>query len=605
MSSHHFSLVFICFVLCFFVNASLGQSCATWNGEPSICAQSPQYQPGMQFYVPPGWTAEEMIEQLVGATSATFSFVATNSEELFVCQMASIAGLCSSWLRPCDNTSFPITVPVQQCSTVCEALWKECLQFAEMADAVDQVGLAWYRPEGHPLPLVCETAYELYGQDNVSRPLFETPEYNVTIGNQTKSFSCYNQTKYSGYLVTQCPDPMQVFMDGVFPRCFFVCPFPYYEEENYDALNIIQVVLGWLSLISTAVTFILFALNPMLRKFPINMLFFLLLSLHILSWGMVMPSLASDGKEGIWCGGEDQPYDELTEKENMKIEKDENGKDVYFSELIMGDNAVAKNTACSIQGGIIYFGILSATVWWCLVGFNTGFSVLLLLLGRFEEMEQKTWFQRTKMGVFFFLGVILPLILSISLFTADAFGFMYSSAFCFITDEEDKAFLIAFWFAPSGFMLLICLTCTIFTVFHLVRTAMKQGGKLLLRTVPNLSRIIAFMLVFLVCYVFIFSYDIHLARNSEAINEETQKYVNCLLWPFGGNAGKECQFDEELAGFPGAVIKSLAFSSLGLLTSLALLCNQGPWTFVLRSVSHVVTKGTSSKSDLKMTITAE
>ncbi|KAL6072725.1 hypothetical protein QOT17_005272 [Balamuthia mandrillaris] len=579
------------------------QSCAVWDGHPAICAQSPDYQPGMLFYVPPGWTAEAMIQQLTGVTLGTIT-VPPIYDIHKICMHGAVASTCSSWLRPCDNTTFPFPVPVQQCRTVCEVLWAKCGEVARLSDAEDLMGVGFWRPEGHGLPILCDQAYDVYTLDNVTHPMYEQGDYQVTINNITRAFSCYNQTKYDNYQFTECPEPMKFFEDV--QQCYFICPFPYYEEEQYDALNIIQVVLGWFSLMATAVTFLLSIINPALRKFPISMLYFLLLSLHLLAWGMVLPSLVPDGKEQIWCGGEDQPYEDLTVNER-RLEVDETtGAETLVTAVSVEETAVAISTACSIQGALIYHGIVSATVWWCLIGFNTGYSVLLILVDRYEELEKKVWYVRIKQSVFYTIGLGVPMLFSIILFASDAFGFLYSSAFCFITDKEDSAFLIAFWFVPSGIMLFVCISCTLFTVVHIVRSALRQGGGLMLKSVPNLSRILAFMLVFLLCYIFIFTYDLYLASNSEAIHKESELYVNCLITPFGTNAGRDCEFDTDLAGFPGAVIKSLAFSALGLTVSVTLLCNPTPWAFYFKSVRRFVSSTMSRKnSSLKMTIVSE
>ena len=135
---------------------------------------------------------------------------------------------------------------------------------------------------------------------------------------------------------------------------------------------------------------------------------------------------------------------------------------------------------------------------------------------------------------------------------------MYSSFSCFVTNEDNYAWSLTFWFLPVGISLILGVTLFIMAIIRvtILFITIKKITKLLM----FYPRLLLFLFLFLVMFIFIVAYNIQVANNSSAINQGYADFYTCLLL-----GATTCSLPNDVTNYNLVMLKAWAISSLGTL----------------------------------------
>lgn len=138
---------------------------------------------------------------------------------------------------------------------------------------------------------------------------------------------------------------------------------------------------------------------------------------------------------------------------------------------------------------------------------------------------------------------------------------MTASFSCFVSQEDNDAWILVFFFIPVGIALLIGFACFFIAIVKILVAAIKLRKPQLLL---NYFRLLCFIFIFLFIYSFIFSYHITIASNASTINEGYGVYFDCLLDPYLVSSSGTCSLSDSVSNYNLTMLKAFAICCLGL-----------------------------------------
>ena len=121
-----------------------------------------------------------------------------------------------------------------------------------------------------------------------------------------------------------------------------------------------------------------YLINPRFRKFPSNLVLMTSVAVHLVAWGVVLPSMMGD--ERMWCDHTDVATPEVTfSSDTAKVSFQETLS--FFNNplcALQGNNLFPpslSNSSLQLVGAILQFSILASTYWWCQIGLNSMLQV--------------------------------------------------------------------------------------------------------------------------------------------------------------------------------------------------------------------------------------
>ncbi|KAL6080197.1 hypothetical protein QOT17_000574 [Balamuthia mandrillaris] len=404
------------------------------------------------------------------------------------------------------------------------------------------VGIGLYFPPNSSAPLTCQE------QDTNGESFYQTANYTVAVSlpNQTQTIyhdmQCNNMATRNGSYVI-CEEPLYTLEKS--NECGFICPLPSYNDGQLDSIKVLQLVLGWFS---------------WLRQFPSNLILMTAVAAHAESVGMILPTFF--GYDNTWCS-----FDTTYLMPNSYVENRMLTVDFDIEALTVNSGL------CTFQGWLVQMAFLSSTMWWGIVACNMFLSVFF---GK-KLPTTKAW----NIGLqvtFHVCGWVVPVVLMTIPAAAGQIGFAPGASFCSL-DSADIYFLV-FWAIPIGSVLLVGTLLFLASLIRLLQYARKV--KELKKTCGTYFRVILFILIYLCLISFIFSYSLRVVSAKDAIEEGYSDYYLCLL-----SRQPDCSLSEEVHNFGLAVLRSIGYSSLGLLLFFNFCISPSMATFWWRFFKHV------------------
>ncbi|KAL6060301.1 hypothetical protein QOT17_013600 [Balamuthia mandrillaris] len=445
---------------------------------------------------------------------------------------------CATYLRPCprvhqnitnNNDSFLVT-PIQPCSSTCFDYIQMCSEYLKTTGF--PIGMALYYPPGFEPPMMCNET------DTNGAPFYQSNSYNVSTNNQTENsivLEC-NGIHSNSSTVVICEDPLRNVENK--NACGFTCPLPAYSDSQYDGIKVLQLVLGWLSWAGSLIVVLSYALHNKLRKFPSNLILMAAVAAHAESVGMILPTFF--GYHNTWCG-----FDTVYLMPEFFARDTVVGVDFQMEEMAVHSGL------CTFQGWLVQMGFLSSTMWWGIVAFNMFLSVFF----GSKLPDTKVWTTGLQV-VFHVCGWAVPAFLMMIPAAADKIAFAPGASFCSL-DSADVHFLV-FWGLPVGIILLVGTVLFVASLTRLLLFA-RQLNKLK-KTCGTYLRVVLFIFIYLVLIAFIFAYSLRVVTAEDTIEDGYSEYYLCLLFRL-----PHCSLSEEVHNYGLAVLRSIGYSSLGLM----------------------------------------
>ena len=340
-----------------------------------------------------------------------------------------------------------------------------------------------------------------------------------------------------------CQDPLTTDERG---NCAFACPLPTLTDSEYLSAKVMQGVLGWISWLTTLFLIASYAADPKLRRFPKCMVPMTAVSAHIISGGIVLPTLV--GHDQIWCGGET-----LYVRPNGVQTLDQYFLPDYTFSFSISDLSFGTGP-CTFQGSLIQFGFISVNLWWTAIALN----MLVELVARKRLPTEKLWYRWTMFATYFVAVNGLSATLTIVPASAGAIEFASGATYCFI---QEGAWQDATWFAPVGLSLLVGST---FFAASLVIIAVAMARLRSVKKMVEKWRILAFILLFMVLFVFVFAYNVQVESHKDDINSGYSAYFRCLV----DSATSSCSLPDSVSNYDLVMLRGFAISSLGFFLSM-------------------------------------
>ncbi|KAL6060314.1 hypothetical protein QOT17_013613 [Balamuthia mandrillaris] len=532
-------LLFCWWTLCFHAD---GQTCEPWDKIPSFCAQFEEWQGSdVHIYVPKNASLAALEESvayainLVGALGYDGSLASR-------CNHMWVRLNCATHLRPCARVKtanayiaealVQLEAPVQPCKSTCLEYVNACTEYVESFGL--HVGGSLYFPPGFEAPLTC------LENDTNGEPLYQTAHYAVqsTAAKRAFEVQCNELPANGTFLV--CEPPLTT-VEGT-NDCAFVCPLPAYKEDQYDAVKTLQLVFGWLSWVGSMIVILSYSLHSKLRRFPSNLIRMTAIAAHLESVGMILPTFF--GYNNTWCGFDTQYLMPDSRIANQQL-----------SLSFRIESLLVHSPLCTFQGWLIQFGFLSSTMWWGIVALNICLKVYFSKL----MPKKKVWSVGLQV-IFHVCGWVVPAFLMLIPAARDEINFAPGGTFCSLSSAD--AFFLAFWAIPVGIILLVGTLLFVSSLVRLLWFA-RQLNKLR-KTCETYFRVILFVLVYLSLISFIFAYSLRVVTAKDTIEDGYSNYYQCLITI----KKKDCSLPAQVHNYPLAVLRSIGYSSLGLLLFL-------------------------------------
>ncbi|KAL6061311.1 Frizzled-9 [Balamuthia mandrillaris] len=570
-------LTVVWFGLCALLLCAQGvssDSCARWSGLPMVC-QKFGLKPGQWVFVPEWINGGEFNERLVNGTDDLLAIVIDRTRsaqflapDLGVCAGDAMRMVCMSWLRPCLLTEDgqPVIFPQQTCHEVCEDYVEKCFNITNAMGIPPGVG--FLKPKNITRALwSCDMpddgaqntkfypeASSLNNNTFVTAPLYSNSTSEPTLVNASNTQCRMGETTKVG-AGSICNEPLVANEDGL---CVFECPLPSLTEKQYDELDIIQSVFGWLSWAGSMFICLSYFAHPKLRSFPANLILMTAISAHVASLAFILPTFV--GTEEVWCDGGTEFLPRMAFKDTSLTGGRLNPSDA-LAVVFDVDSLLVKGPWCSVQGLLLQFGFLSGTFWWCIVVGN--------IFSEVYYPHMKDQLHKIKMVAYHGLAWGLPAIFTIIPLAADRIAFPNAASVCFISYEDSNAFQLAFWFIPIGLLLLSGFIFFLASLGRLIplllRTTTNDGNKRKLKLVAVYARLLLFVAIQFCLYLFIFCHTIVVESNKEEIGRAYEDYYSCLLFiNYPDYPRDSCSLGGSVTNlFPLIVLKGIGFSILG------------------------------------------
>ncbi|KAL6051978.1 Frizzled-9 [Balamuthia mandrillaris] len=555
----------LCLAVCLLLlRGGWADTCQQWSGVPVVCQQF-GLKPGQWLFVPEWFNGGEVDERLVGGMNdlelividRTYSaqFLAPKLQE---CAGGAMKFVCTSWLRPCVMVDDkPVVFPQQTCHKTCVDYVNNCTELLTGAGVAPGVG--YLKPRGitwdlwscdMPDEAAHNTSFYQAANYSFTAPLLEDRNTLVNVSTQ-----CNPADKVEGPAGVSCNSPLEANEEGV---CVFTCPLPSLTESQYDALEIIQYLFGWLSWAGSMFLCLSYAGHPQLRSFPANLILMTAASAHIASLAFILPTFV--GKEDVWCdgGAEFVPYVYV----NQPTAGGRQDPSDAVTIQVDADSLLVKGSWCSLQGLLLQFGFLSGTFWWAIVVFNIFLEVY------FPKLKDRV--RTSKVIAYHCIAWGLPAVFTIIPVAADRISFNNAGSFCFISYEDSNAYQMACWFIPVGLVLLAGSIFFLLSLGKLIPLFLKTSDRKKRRKLMGVySRLMLFVAGLLGVYLFIFIYTIVTESNKDEISEGYEDYYSCLLFVnYPDYPRDSCSLSASVTYYPLVVLRALGFSILGFLLFL-------------------------------------
>ncbi|KAL6060327.1 hypothetical protein QOT17_013624 [Balamuthia mandrillaris] len=571
--------IFLVAVTCSLMFVALvdGQTCEKWDRAPSYCTQFEGWRGSdVHIYVPANLTLSLLTETVSIAINVVGAL--GNDDTLpSRCHQFWARLNCATFLRPCalirdEETGYTrnccrvwseteeelfIETPHQPCHTTC--LEYERGSTKSSSDALCRgylealgfpFGSGLYLPPGHSVPMTCE---EL---DTTGEAFYQTDIYNITHNNATFPMHCNHLEADGTFLV--CEDPLHTVEQR--SECGFTCPLPSYTESNYDTLKVLQLVLGWLSWAGSFAVILSYALHHKLRQFPSNLILMAAVAAHAESVGVILPTFF--GYDNTWCG-----FDTAYVVPDISIE---NRQVVLHFDI---EDMSLHSGLCTFQGWLLQMGFLSSTMWWGIVAFNMFLSVFFG-----KKLPNTKAFTIGLQVVLHVCGWAVPCLLMLIPAAADQITFSPGSTFCSL--GYANAYFLTFWALPVGIILFVGTILFISSMIRLLSFARKL--KELKKTCGTYFRVTLFILIYLTLISFIFAYSLRVVTAKDTIEDGYSEYYTCLL-----ARQPDCHLSETVHNFGLAVLRSIGYSSLGLMLFLNFCISPSMARFWWRFLQHL------------------
>ncbi|KAL6072414.1 hypothetical protein QOT17_005550 [Balamuthia mandrillaris] len=532
-----------------------GGTCQPRSNRASFCSQFPGMAEGDLIFVddrkvplPDGTLVQNSIVVqelwLEGTLKLSLLRLPTLTER---CGDLLLNSLCSTFLRPCIvNGDEVLAQPVMPCHQDCKGFLEEC------DGQVAFPGAAMWLPEGEMIQEggVLECNETDINARNISFWQNETYLWEDSESGWQTTLACLRVNV----------EDSTVSCDGELvstgKRCAVPCPAPGVTDEQYETIHIMQSVLGVLSWLGSILLIAAFLMSPSLRSFPANLVLMVGICAHIAAWAMIVPLVA--GYDEVWCGDEVFTPDVTMEVEVATVEFDM-------------ESLSAKSGLCTFQGVLLHFGFMGMSIWCFFVTLNLFLEVTFAtkINGRLV---------RVRMIGYHCMGWALPFISMLIPAAADKYAFPPGSSMCFISHEDDGIWRILFWFLPVSFCIFLSFCLFLFSSSILIRTALQspQSRAKVLRTY---LRLMIFILLFLVCWICQFAYEMNYTLHEEDITSGYEEYLRCLF--INAERLPSCQLSESVANYELMVLKGIGYTFMGLLLFLLFVdrCFLVLWSF--------------------------
>ncbi|KAL6061621.1 Wnt-activated receptor [Balamuthia mandrillaris] len=436
------------------------------------------------------------------------------------CLSATWRMICAGTFRECIRAEAPEGHPSHPavaitnrytCRNICDHVHDVC--WDTIANTIAQAGTFTVEEV-----LDCDVPWFLFwGYPTLE--LFPRGEYTipVTADNGTSFFnttiSCYdgNRNLTTAIEVT-CPTGLHA--TGAPGACAFDCPHPIISEEEYHQVEVMISVTSWISLTTTLLVVISYALIPSKRSFPGNLPLFFVVAITCRAFAFCLGSMA--GHENVWCDGDE-------------------GFNTFGDPL------------CTLQGIMFVYFTLAGALWWFIITLNLFLSTVIgwepndHLIFRLRLLGVKFRFV-TMEAVFHVCAWVLPFIPLIIALSGEQLGYAGSSFWCTIHSGGGS---IVFQATPEGTthsgtddnnlwnLLLLTLPILVIVFVGVILLAMvaifglmksRDKGKFVLRQ----WRLFAFILLYIWIYLFVLSFQIHFKDVQDQQYSAYDEYIDCL-----------------------------------------------------------------------------
>ncbi|KAL6057743.1 hypothetical protein QOT17_015245 [Balamuthia mandrillaris] len=503
-----------------------GGTCQPRSNRASFCSQFPGMAEGDLIFVddrkvplPDGTLVQNSIVVqelwLEGTLKLSLLRLPTLTER---CGDLLLNSLCSTFLRPCiRNGDEVLAQPVMPCHQDCKGFLEEC------DGQVAFPGAAMWLPEGEMIQEggVLECNETDINARNISFWQNETYLWEDAEGGWQTTLVCLRVNV----------EDSTVSCDGELvstgKRCAVPCPAPGVTDQQYETIHIMQSVLGVFSWLGSILLIAAFLMSPSLRSFPANLVLMVAICAHIAAWAMIVPLVA--GNEEVWCGDEVFTPDVTMEVEVATVEFDM-------------ESLSAKSGLCTFQGVLLHFGFMGMSIWCFFVTLNLFLEVTFAtkINGRLV---------RVRVIGYHCMGWALPFLFMLIPAAADKYAYPPGASSRMKT-----------------------------TVFGGSSSALQspQSRAKVLRTY---LRLMIFILLFLVCWICQFAYEMNYTLHEEDITSGYEEYLRCLF--INAERLPSCELSEAVANYELMVLKGIGYTFMGLLLFLLFVdrCFLVLWSF--------------------------
>ncbi|KAL6071325.1 hypothetical protein QOT17_005909 [Balamuthia mandrillaris] len=522
-----------------------GQTCQEWDGEPAFCKPLLEYEEGELIYLPDGHTLANSV-QMANLVLTGVGLLDVQPDEK--CSQVLYSVMCAQLFRPCvQHNGESVPLPRNICYDFCRDYVTLCANFT--AQTTFPLGAFFVLPPGVSTPINC-SELDVTAQNTHLFP--ENSTFLMMPDGEVKEVECYEGI----YLVggaKDCNPPLE--REGPNAPCMFKCPLPAYTDEQWDSIKIMQLTIGFFSLIGTFLLILTYSLSPKHRRYPANLVLMIAISSHIAAIAIILPVF--DNHETIWCG----PDTQLISPEAV-VEANFTGS--LIDDTIAGtgfifsmNELVFKAHTCNLQGTILQFAFLATTTWWCILTFN----MLLCLFATKIYQTKRNLLQI----VYHSIGWGLPFIFAIIPVAASKIALQPGGTFCFVSPEDDNIWMIFLWYLPIGVLMLIAVVAYLASVIKIIIMFTKFRGGERTTLIVTYVRLLLFIFTFLIVYTFIFAYGVRVGTDQSDIEDEWGKYLSCFVYLYGRTT---CELDETASNYPLTMLRGFGYSSLGFLLFL-------------------------------------
>ncbi|KAL6043568.1 Fzd5p [Balamuthia mandrillaris] len=418
---------------------------------------------------------------------------------------------CSFYFRRCEEVLVPeenrgnsttttTAVAAFTCHHICNTMRQSCIA------SVDETAV-------NPAEVVsCEKPYYEAATVRPKEDIFpEGPSYNVSVtadgGNSyfNVTLDCFGAyLEGQGALPYSCPS-------GFHPEknfCTYDCPQPLVTDEEYDALQLVITIFGWISFVFLSLLIASYLIVPSKRSYPAHLPLFFFIALLGRSFAFCLGSMV--GHHEVWCG-------------------DDNTANQW------GD------PWCTIQGIFFVYFTLAGAAWWLAISVQLFLSVVA---GRSTAtFTEKEFFGcKPSLNAVFHLSCwLLPLVPVIIALSAHRLGFG-NDLWCTIHSAEQ----LVFETTPNGpvhqedtvsqsniwnlvlltLPIFVCVLIGVVLLLMVVILGYKkshQGWKFF----TYQWRLIGFLMIYVWIYTFVLSYQIHFHATKEDQYHEYSLFLKC------------------------------------------------------------------------------